>query len=196
MSNPVGGGSREPDKVLPPGEYLLALVWFIRRTSQAGNAYLRCRFVVCSGPKKGEGFFCPWSLNVGNPGCRKRWELWMEACDVDSEIDLDSDRVISESFKGVPFMAEVKVDNRGQQYEGNDLDRLIYKRNWTPANWAAIKAWGEEWDQKNSWQGQSPAPQKDPQKGQEQAPVQSEPEWSDGSGFGPDAEEGDVGIPF
>ncbi len=199
MSNPVGGGSREPDEPIPPGEYLLALVWFARRTSNANNEYLRCRFVVCSGPMKGNGFFCPWSLNVGKPGCRKRWELWMEACDVDSAIDLDNDRAISEAFKGVPFMAEVKRDQRGQ-YEGNDLDRMIYKRHWTPANWADIKAWADEWSQKHGWQGQSPDPNADPTGGQEQAPPASEPEWSKGSGFAPGDDEapppGDDDIPF
>lgn len=195
MNNPVGGDDRTPDKPIPAGEYMLALVWFKRRTSARGNPYLRCRFVVCGGPKKGEGFFCPWSLDTSKPGCRKRWELWMEGVGCSEQIDLDDDGVIARVFRGKPFKAEVKREQRGE-YESNDIDRLIYTRHYTARDQREMAEWTAEWNQQrdgSAWKSQDPGA--DPQTGQEQAPAGSEPQWSDDR-FDPDADVDGDDIPF
>ncbi len=182
---------REPDKPVPPGEYLLALVWFARRTSKGGNDYLRCRFTVCSGPLKGRGFFTPWSLDTSNPGCKRRWEVWMEQVGCDEEIDLDSDRAINQHFKGAPFKAEVQTKQRGQ-YTNTDLGRLIYLRQYTPQDMVNIATWKQEWSTRD-WSGQDPG---DPGPTGDDAPPtpESEPQWSEGSNFADDGDSDD--IPF
>lgn len=190
--NPPKSSGREPEetKLLPAGEYLLALVWFKYENSKAGNRYLRCRFVACSGPMKGEGFFCAWSLNTSKVGCLRRWELWMESVGCDHEVDLDNAQALSEAFKGKAFKAQVRRTQNGD-YENNDIDRMVYLRQWTPEDIEEAKAWNADWDVKNGWQGKDPSPGGDPQAGEEQ-PLPADPQWSEGSNFGPGSDD----IPF
>ena len=182
--------SREPDIDIPPGEYLLALVWFARKESQKGNHYLRCRFVVCSGPKEGAGFFTPWSLDTSKPGSQRRWEVWMEQVGCDKELDLDDDKAIARAFKGKAFVAEVQTQQRGE-YRNTDIGRLVYKRNYSERQRQAIEDWNTKWNTRG-WESQDPGA--DPQASGEQAPPpHSDPQWSSGSSFGGDD---DDGIPF
>jgi len=183
----VGGGSAEQDEVagaIPPGQYLLAMVWFKRSESQAGNTYLRARFVVCAGPRKGAGFFAPWSVDVSRAGIRKRWEVWLEQLGCNQEIDLDNDAQIARLCKGRPFKAEV-TKRLHNGYENNDIGRLIYPRLYTKLDQADMAAWNEEWDQRG-WQHRDPS---DPGPlGDDKAPptVDTEPQWTPGMGMGDD----------
>ena len=182
--------TREKDKLLRAGEYLLALVWFDRRTSRQGNDYLQCRFVIASGPAKGRGFFCPWSLNTTNRGTQQRWAIWMEQVGCDQEINLDDDMAIRAAFKGKPFKAEVSLRTRNG-YEENDLHRLIYPRLYGDLDRADIETWNAEWSSRG-WHSQDPGRDPGPS-GDDASPPPSEPQWSEGSSFRDD-DDGD--IPF
>ena len=198
MTRPVGGGSapREEDPVLPPGPVLLALVWFARRQAQeSGRDYLRCRFVVVSGPRKGVGFFTPWGLNTESVGTRKRWELWMEAIGCDKAVDLDSDQQIAQHFLGKAFKAQLKVQERNGR-RSNDIERVIFPRTYSPLDRAEIAAWAKEWEERG-WQGRDPNDPGPQDRGQPQRSHQ-EPAWSEGSSFRDDepAGGGSDDIPF
>lgn len=177
--------SRQPDEKLPPGPYLLALVYCERKRGRdSGNEYLRCRFVVCSGPKKGQGFFCNWGLDVSKAGCLRRWELWMEQVGCDEELDTDSDRMIAKNFKGKPFKAEIKTTQRGE-YTNTDIARLVYPRLYTARDHLAIAEWDKEWRERG-WEQQDPGRDPGPSGDDAPPPPESEPQWSKGSGFGDD----------
>ena len=179
-----GGSDGGGDQALPAGEYLLAMVWFRRQTGRSGNVYLRCRFVVAAGPLQGRGFFCAWSLDASKPGCRKRWELWMEQVGCDVEVDLDDDADIAKHFKGRAFKAVVKLTQRGM-YQNNDIDRLVYPRLYSDADRHDVEAWAESWGQRG-WESRDPS---DPGPQDTDAPSdRSEPQWSPGSGFADDDE--------
>lgn len=172
--------SYDKDELLRAGEYILALVWFERRTSQRGNEYLQCRFVVAAGPAKGRGFFCPWSLNTDNGGTQQRWAIWMEQVQCEQEIDLDDDRAIARIFKGKAFKAEVSLRTHNG-YEQNDLRRLVYPRTYGDLDRGDIDAWNIEWASRG-WQSKDPGHDPGPS-GEDVPPPPSEPMWSEGSSF-------------
>ena len=183
--------SDHPDDLRIPGEYLLALVWFDRRTGRtSGSPYLRCKFVVCAGSQKGKAFFTPWSLDLSKRGAAKRWELWMEQVDCEEEIDLQDDRAISKAFKGKPIKAEVKVGKRNG-YDNTDIDRLIYPRLYSEMDRQDMAAWDKEWSQRG-WESQDPGRDPGPT-GDDKPPPPTEPQWSKGSSF---AEDDDDSAPF
>lgn len=186
------GGNRDPEPLLPVDRYVLALVWFDRRVSQgSGNPYLRGRFVVCGGPMRGRGFFCPVNLDVSNPGCRRRWEVWLEAIGHQQAVELDSDAEIAAVFKGAPFVATVKVSDRGA-YQTNDLDKIIFPRFYTATDRQIMEAWRNDWNGR-TWMGRDPS---DPGPSDGDGPPVSEaqPQWSPGSRFADDDD--DDALPF
>ncbi len=145
---PTGGG----DEALPAGVYIVALRSFSRKTSKAGNEYLRCRFVVCTGPAKGRGFFTNMGLDFSKEGTRNRWLIWMEACDVNEEFEIGSeaegtveegDENLKRLFVDQPFKITLKVETNGQ-YRNNDIQLIHFKRNWTQADYEAISQWLSE----------------------------------------------------
>lgn len=119
----------EPDPLLEPGEYLLALSWLQRRTSRAGADYLLCGFVVVSGPARGRPLVATMGLDLSRPGTRGRWRVWREQCGVREEIDLGDDAAILRAFRARPFKARIRVDEPTTGRDAvNDIDVLIYPR--------------------------------------------------------------------
>lgn len=171
-----------------PGEYMLALVWFERRTAKgSGNRYLQCKFVVVAGSQKGKGFFTPWGLNMENRHASKRWQIWMEQVDCREEVDLDSDQAISRVFKGKAFKAEVKLSQRNG-YDNTDIHHLIYPGRYDEMDRADMRAWEKEWSERG-WQSQDPGHDPGPSGDDRPPPPQSEPQWSPGSSFADDDED-------
>lgn len=130
-----GGGQQE---LLHPGPYLLALVWFQRKTSKGGNRYLSCKFEVCGGRFKGRGFFCPMGLDLSKPGTVSRWQMFADACGVTEEFELgeydddtetEGDRNIQRLFVGAPFGCEVTRETQGG-YTNNGLGKFVFQKHW------------------------------------------------------------------
>lgn len=154
------GGGRD---LLRPGTYLLALVWFARRTAKgSGKPYLNCKFTVCGGRFAGKDFFTIVSLDLGKPGTVTRWQIWKDACGIeesdfelggegDEELDAEGDENIRRLFMGVPFAAEVRQNTQGQ-YTNNELGQFVFRKNWHE-QW---HAWADEWLQKRAARSQRP----------------------------------------
>lgn len=184
--------SREPDKLLPAGPYLLAVTWFRRQKSQKGNTYLNCRVMVVAGDHKGDGFFSPISLEMSQPASRRRWEIMLEQVGCTEEVDLDSDASIEKAIKGRVFKALVSSSEfRGEAK--NSLQRLFYPRQYSHADWEAIDAWEKEWAERG-WQYRDPSDPGHQDKDAPDAGPRSEPQWSEGSRFA-DEDDGDD-VPF
>lgn len=140
-------GPREQREALHPGQYLLALVWFGRKTSNnTGNRYLSCKFEVVGGRAKGQSFFSVMGLDLSKSGTVSRWQSYADACGVEGAFELgeydegtedEGDQNIRALFLGVPFGAEVTKDYSGG-YTNNGLGRYVFPRNWRPewAEWA------------------------------------------------------------
>jgi hypothetical protein len=186
-------GDREPD--LPPGDYVVALVWFKRQTSARTKAtYLRTRFEVCAGPSAGLGFWTAVSLDTSKLGSRKRLELWMEAVGCEEGVDLDSDRDIAATFKNKAFKATVsRKENAmddGRVFVNYDLDRIIYPRLYSDSDRDAIEKWNErEWKTKDPVDSAARgdrAARGPKQRAQEEIGGHEEPAWSSSSSFADD----------
>lgn len=170
------------DELLPAGEYLLALVWFGRRTTERGE-YLRCRFGVCAGPRKGAGFFCPVSLNTGNAVVERIWALWMEQVGCTQEVDLADDSAIARHFKGRVFKAVLTAKQLGDR-QVNDIKMRVYPSRYTAEDRRLIAEWEQEWTGRE-WRHTDPT---DPGPQDTDAPPtsQAQPQWSEGSPFADD----------
>lgn len=185
----AGGQQREEDELLPAAEYMLALVWFSRRRSTNGNPYLRCRFVVTSGPLKGRGFFSAWGLDTTQAGCLQRWTVWMELVDCNVEVDIDDDQQINRHFLGRAFKATVRQQTRNG-YHQNDIDRLVYRRHYTAQDEADARTWWAEWQQ-SKWEHRDPSDPGPSDSDRPPPPKHEDPQWSEGSSFRDDDD-----IPF
>jgi hypothetical protein len=176
-------GGRKAQVEIPPGKYLIALVWFQRKTAKSGSEYLTCKFEICAGPLAGEGFFTMVSLDTGKTVPCKRLELWMENVGRDTEIDLDSDQEIAEAFRGKAFKATL-LTRRNGSYVNVEIDRFAYLRDYTDEDDAACEAW-EAKRSARGWEGRDPT---DPGHAPADAPAgrRSEPEFSPGSSFADD----------
>ena len=146
-----GGGDTT---VIPGGEYLLALVSFSRKQSKSSDSeYLRCKFEVCAGAHKGARFWSTMFLSLDKPGTVMRWNILMESCGVQEEFEVGSiregnqaegDANIRSLFVGKPFKAQVTRERSGE-YENNDLEKLIFPRNWTEHDRSLMGEWQTEY---------------------------------------------------
>jgi hypothetical protein len=174
---------RRPQVEIPPGKYLIALVWFQRKTAKSGSEYLTCKFEICAGPLAGEGFFTMVSLDTSKSVSCKRLELWMENVGRDTEIDLDSDKDIAEAFRGKAFKATL-LTRRNGTYVNVEIDRFAYTRDYTADEDAACEEW-EENHKSRGWESRDPTdPGHEP--GDAVKGKRSEPQFSPGSTFGDD----------
>lgn len=158
-----GGETREPHRAIPAGRYPLGLVWFTRKQSKTGNDFLRCKLEVCGGPLKGRAAYVMMSCDLSRDGTVKRWEILMESCGVNEEFELGSNREgttkagdanIRRLFVGKPFVAEIKRERNGD-YEGNDLESLVFKKRWTPDEVEMMAEWAHEFQAEREKRRQS-----------------------------------------
>lgn len=161
----VGGGDRggkRERELLRPGPYLIALVWFQRKTANNGNEYLNCKFQICGGQSQGKEFFSMMGLDVANkPGIATRWEIWCNACNITERFELgtmtedtdaEGDENIRRLFMGVPFACDVTKETRGQ-YTNNGIGQYIFPKNWRP-QW---HEWARDWvDARNARSRRAP----------------------------------------
>ena len=105
------------EDLLPPGRYVVAMVWFKRKESRnGGGEFLNCKFEVCG---RGVKFFDFLSLDVLGPygaETATRWQTYMNAVNHLEEFELGSfaegtneegDQNIREIFMGQPFAAQL-----------------------------------------------------------------------------------------
>ncbi len=129
-------------ELLPVAVYLLALVWFERRTStRTGKPYLWCRFRVVHGEHAGREFYCGVAVDIAQHACAQRWSVWAEALSLDHAIELDDDAEIARSFLGRVFKSQVVHDKLDSGRTGNDLGHLSYARHYTAEDREIAKTW-------------------------------------------------------
>lgn len=131
------GGS---DDELPAGQYILAMDWFTRKTSKAGNPYLRCHFRVVAGPAKGKGFYSSMGLDTSKQGTANRWSLYCDCVGVEEAFDLDDDGELAQLFKWKPFVAIINRRQEGQ-YVNNDIERYVLPRDLGEDTKQLMEAW-------------------------------------------------------
>lgn len=129
--NPSGnGGGGEGDRgdgptVVPPNDYLLAMVGFSIRTGrQSGKPYLRCRYRVIDGEHSGSEFYSSLGIDVGNRNCANRLGVYCRCIGQEEEFDLEDKGDLMRVFLGKPFKAKVSRSEDGQ-YTNNDVKRYI-----------------------------------------------------------------------
>ena len=151
----VGGsdrGGRRRDDLLAPGPYLLALVWFQRKTGRdSGRRYLRVKYQVIGGRAKGASFFDMISLDLSKPGTVTRWQIFSDAVGVQEPFELGSweednedegDENLRRLFLRQPFGADVSKEKDGQ-YRNNRIQQFIFRKNWKDV-W---HEWAHEWQE-------------------------------------------------
>jgi len=110
---------------LGAGRYLIALAQFERKTARASGApYMRCRFKVIHGPRKGVSFFTSVSLDTTKSGAMVRLQRWCHAVGVTEAFDLDSDAAFGRAFMAKAFRAQVKTVQSGE-YTNNEIERYL-----------------------------------------------------------------------
>ena len=129
-----GGGQRDRRELQVPGEYVIAMVWW-KRKQGANQPYLSALF---------DTFFSTLNLGLETAGSIKRWELLLEGCECDVEIDLDDDRDIRKYMKGKPFKADVVFEQRGQ-YINADLRRIAPQRDYTDEDRQIQRHWRDNY---------------------------------------------------
>lgn len=115
-----GGGG------IPAGEYILAIVWFERRTAKSGGSYLRAKYQVCVGAKAGQTFFSNLSIDTSKEGSAGRLAVFCACVGQQEAFSLTDDKVLRRVFVGKPFKARVSVKVEGQ-YTNNDIERYVPK---------------------------------------------------------------------
>ncbi len=137
---PGSGGGGSDANLVPPGDYVLALVAFKRKQGRnSGNDYLSCKFEVCGGRLKGQKFWDMLSCDLSKQGTVTRWELLIEGCGVSEYFELgdsnngtggEGDENVRRLFIGKPFVARVSKERSGD-YTNNRLERIIPRKQWT-----------------------------------------------------------------
>lgn len=142
-------GSGSKAEIIPPGNYVIALVWFKRKQTERGSDYLSCLFEICGGQLMGKSFFSNMSLDLSKSGTVARWQVLMGVLGVGETIEMgasaegteqEGDANIRRLFKGRPFAVEVDVDRQGQ-YTNNGIKSVLFRSKWQKP-WAEIAA---EW---------------------------------------------------
>lgn len=146
---PEGERSKGGGAIVPAGDYVIVLVWFKRAVAKSGRDYLRAKFEICSGPLSGRAFYVNLGLAIDTTGGAARWQILMEVCGVEEEIELgateegteaEGDATIERFFRYKPFKARISCKKRGG-YTNNDLEMVHYLRTYTEADREAIKEW-------------------------------------------------------
>lgn len=179
-----GGDDGDARVDVPPGDYVIGLVWFKRKEAKSGSDYLNAKFEIC-GPAtlKGSAFFTMVSLDTTKSVVCKRLELWMENIGQEDEVDLDSDADVARVFKGKAFKAKLKTVTNGK-YKNVEIDRFAYVRDYSPEEDELIEQWEAKFAERG-WEGRDPT---DPGHAPGDAPQgkRSEPQFSKGSSFDDD----------
>src|SRR5690349_19704265 len=127
-------------EALQPGPYLLAMTSLERKVSSKGTEYLRCRWVVVGGPRRGASFFAILSINPESEGAMQRLKSYCVAIGYNMKpFDLKKNRDLADVFIGRPFLAQVRLEKNGQ-YENNDIGYWI-KDAWNPDQTRAASEW-------------------------------------------------------
>lgn len=164
---PSSGGGGGSSELLAPGEYVIALSSFSRKTSSKNKEYLRCLFEVCGGTEKGKKFWSSLALDISKPGTATRWQILMEQCDVVEEFEIGShkegnasegDRNIARLFKGKPFVARIKKEVNGQ-YTNNDIEQLVFRKLWTEEQKDMMFDWMTERNSRGNGGGGGQSPE-------------------------------------
>jgi hypothetical protein len=182
-----GGGRRKEARVVPPGDYLLAMRWFQRRRAKDNTKdYLSAKFEVVAGRLKGESFFAMIQLNLAKQGNVTRWQIWQEAVGNKEEFELgdsgegtddEGDANIRRIFLHKPFAAEVVTDTQGR-YTNNAIKLFHFRRKWKP-QW---ETWAQEFLAAQAARGNPEDTVDDPDTGQDFGPE----EYDQSSGdYGP-----------
>lgn len=137
---------------LPPGEYLIAIKRFERKTSKAGKKYLHCLFHVIAGAAKKRTFFENLSLDMANAGAMTRLSLLAEQCGVEGAFDLDEDAEIQKHLVGRPFKARISRTQSGQ-YTNNGIERYLMGAAVTDRDRAAMEEWVTAQADEGEWSG-------------------------------------------
>jgi hypothetical protein len=159
--DPKNPPSADSSDGVAPGDYILAMTNFIRKTAaKTGNAYLRARFVVCAGVAKGKSFYAAVSLNYTSPGIAARLSMYCEQVGMLEAFDPDDDRELRAVFVGRPFFARVsrKVDG---QYVNNDIERFLNKEAQHEKVQAAMALWLKEEEARRNIEDQGGGDQRD-----------------------------------
>lgn len=151
---PSGGGRGRNEgnkaEIVPPGRYVIALVWFRRKTSEtSGKDYINGLFEVCSGRPR--SFFTVMSLNLDSEGTVARWQVWIGALGIKETFELGDttegtekkgDANISRLFRGKPFVAELEIDSSGETPRQN-IKSVVFRTKWTKEEQAVALGWIE-----------------------------------------------------
>ncbi len=122
------GDGRAPARVVPPNDYLLAMVGLYRKTAANGRDYLNCRYRVIHGEHEGAEFYSSLGIDVSNHNIAGRLGVYCRCIGQEEEFDLDNKGDLMRVFLGKPFKAKVKRREReyqGKTYTDNDVERYI-----------------------------------------------------------------------
>ena len=123
-----GGSSdgRTPTSIVPPNDYLLAMVGLYRKTGQRPphRPYLNCRYRVIHGEQEGAEFYSSLGIDTSNHNIANRLGVYCRCIGQGDEFDLDNKGDLMRVFLGKPFKAKVSRREKGQ-YVNNDVERYI-----------------------------------------------------------------------
>lgn len=116
---------KEPDgkENVPSGEYLLANVWFKRKTNGKKKPYLRMKTVVIYGPAKDRYFYDYVGIDMDSSGQMYRLAVLCEALGAEA-FDLSKDNEVRGALLFKPFKGRVKRERNGQ-YINCTVERVI-----------------------------------------------------------------------
>jgi hypothetical protein len=109
------------DVVLDPGPYTVAMVFFKRMTSNAGNDYLRGKFEVVSGEHKGAAFWASIGLS-DTDGAKSRLRLYLRCVGHEHPVETDDDASMYDAFVGRAFRVKLKKE----EYQGKWRNDIRY----------------------------------------------------------------------
>jgi hypothetical protein len=110
---------------IPPGEYLVVIRDWERKTSQKGAPYLKPKVQVIAGPAKNKTFRDLLMLNVYESApAGYRVASLLEAVGHRDEIDLDDDAAMRDAILNRPFKARIKRSFR-DEWVDNSIERYV-----------------------------------------------------------------------
>lgn len=162
--DPTDKPERE-QKIIPAGTYILGMKWFRRKVGKtSGKEYFSILHEVAGGPKAGDGFFSPLSIDMSKMGTQVRWNLLCEALGLTEPFEIgchdegnteEGDQNIQNLFIGRAFKAEVEVTKSGD-YVNNNIKSIAYLRNYTEKDWETVKDWERKFREKEDDFGAPP----------------------------------------
>jgi hypothetical protein len=150
--DPKNRPAQQDNDGVPGGDYLIVLKNFARKTSAAGNPYLRARYEVIAGPAKGKQFFDSIGLDVSNSGTAFRLSMFAELVGRTEAFDLENDAELREVFCNRPFKARIKRTVQGQ-YVNNGIERYVPAKDVSQRENEIMAIWSMEWDEKHAHGG-------------------------------------------